>query len=125
MIVAAAVFASGLGATARFVLAGSVQRRTDSPLPWGTAAVNVVGAVLLGVAGGLFAAGRLAGDPFTVVGVGFLGGFTTFSTWMVESVLLGEDGGRAGLVAMVANTLPILAAGVLGVAAGMQVGINL
>ena len=56
------------------------------------------------------------------MGVGFLGGFTTFSTWMVESVLLGEEGGRVGLVAMVANTVPILAAGVLGVAVGMQVG---
>ena len=97
MTVAAAMLASGLGAAARFVLAGAVQQRTGSPWPWGTTVVNVTGALLLGLASGLYASGRLAADPFTVVGVGFLGGFTTFSTWMVESVLLGEEGAGAGL----------------------------
>lgn len=122
MIVLAVLVTSGLGAVARYGLAGIVQRRSDSTRPWGTALVNVGGALLLGVATGLHAAGRIDADVLVVLGMGFLGGFTTFSTWMVESVLLGEPGVDAGLVAGAANLVVMLVAGIAGAAAGVAIG---
>lgn len=122
MIVLAVVVASGLGALARYGLTGLVQRRTGGTAPWGTAVVNVLGAIGLGLLTGLHASGRLGADLAMVAGAGFLGAFTTFSTWMVESVWLGEEGGGAGLVAFVANVGLVLLAGLAGVALGTLVG---
>jgi CrcB protein len=112
MIVVAAMIGSGVGALARWELGGAVQRRTTSPRPWGTAAVNLVGAALLGVLVGLGTSDRLSADAVTVLGTGFCGGFTTFSTWMVESVRLGEEGGTAGLIAVTVNVGAMFAVGV-------------
>lgn len=117
-----AAVGSGVGALARYGLAGAVQRRTAGTRPWGTAAVNVTGAVLLGLLTGLHASGQVEADAFTIAGAGFFGGFTTFSTWMVESIRLGEQGAAAGLVAVAANVVGLLAAGLAGAAMGMQVG---
>ncbi len=88
-----AAVASGLGALARYGLAGAVQRRTAGTRPWGTAVVNVTGAILLGLLTGPYAAGRVDAVVFTVAGQGCSGG-TTCSTWMVESVRLGVGCGR-------------------------------
>jgi fluoride exporter len=114
----AAVVASGLGALARHVLASLVMRRTSGRQPWGTATVNLVGAVALGVIAGLHGVERIGADVLTVVGAGFLGGFTTFSTWMVESVRLGERGGSGALLALAVNSAGLLVAGVAGAAIG-------
>ncbi len=122
MIAVLAVVGSGIGALARYGVTGAVQRRTAGTRPWGTAAVNVAGAVLLGLLVGLHGSGRLAGDALTVVGTGFLGGFTTFSTWMVESVRIGEQGAAAGLVAVGVNVVLLLAAGLAGAAIGTWIG---
>lgn len=78
--------AGGLGAGGRYGLSGYVQHRSKGSFPVGTATVNAVGALAIGLLFGL------ADDHDGVLldfGVGFLGGFTTFSTWMVESVGLG------------------------------------
>lgn len=125
MIVAAVLVTSGLGALARYGLSGAVQRRSGSSRPWGTAAVNIGGALLLGVATGLHAAGRIDGDVLVMVGMGFLGGFTTFSTWMVESALLGEEGAGAGLVAVSANLAVMLVGGIGGAAVGITIGTHI
>lgn len=122
MIVLAAVVASGLGALVRHVLASLVMRRTSGRHPWGTATVNLVGAVALGVVAGQHAAGLVGADVLTVVGAGFLGGFTTFSTWMVESVRLGERGGSGALLALAVNSAGLLVAGVAGAALGATLG---
>ena len=114
MIAVAAALGSGIGALARYELGGLVQRRANSLRPWGTAVVNLIGAIALGVLVGLAADGRIHADVLTIAGAGFCGGFTTFSTWMVESVRLGEEGGRSGLVAAVLNVVLMF---VLGVAA--------
>lgn len=112
-----AIVGSGLGALARYGLSGAIQRRVASTRPWGTAAVNVLGALALALLVGLHAADRLGGDGLAVAGTGFCGGFTTFSTWMVESVRLGQEGG-AGLRAMVVNVAGMLLLGVVAVAVG-------
>jgi CrcB protein len=116
MIVVLAMVGSGVGALARYGAGGVVQRRTRGTRPWGTAVVNVGGAVLLGVLVGLHAGGHLDDDLLTIVGAGFCGGFTTFSTWMVESVRLGEEGAGAGLVAVGVNVGVMLVVGIAGAA---------
>jgi CrcB protein len=116
-----AVVASGLGALARYGLAGAVQRRTAGTRPRGTAVVNVTGAILLGLLTGPYAAGRVDAAVFTVAGAGFLGGFTTFSTWMVESVRLGEQGAATGLLVVAANVAGLLVAGLIGAGVGLWI----
>jgi CrcB protein len=77
-----------LGALARFRLDSVVSARFPSDFPLGTLVVNLTGSFALGV---LVAASVGHGIAF-LLGTGFAGGYTTFSTWMVESVRLGEVG---------------------------------
>jgi fluoride exporter len=96
-----------LGAIARFLLDGAVSARAGSVFPWGTLAVNLTGACALGAV-----ASALSGDALLFTGTAFLGGYTTFSTWMFESERLGEDG-ELGLALL--NLLGSLALGILAV----------
>jgi CrcB protein len=84
MIVLATV-AGAFGALTRYLLGGFVQERTRTDLPTGTFVVNVMGAFLLGLVVGI----DDLGSTLTLTAAGFLGGFTTFSTWMFETVSLG------------------------------------
>jgi fluoride exporter len=94
----------GLGAIARFLLDGAVASRLGRAFPFGTLAVNLTGAFALGVLDGA----AVGGDALRLAGVGFLGAYTTFSTWAFEAHRLGEDGRvRLG----VANLLVSLALG--------------
>jgi fluoride exporter len=77
-----------LGSWARFGVGGLVVARRPSGFPLGTFVVNLTGGLLLGLLTGL----SVTGDPLLVLGTGLLGGYTTFSTWMVEAQRLGEDG---------------------------------
>ena len=77
----------GVGALARFLFDGAVSRRGGS-FPWGTFAVNLSGAFVLGVLAGA----AVGGDAYRFAATGLLGSFTTFSTWVLESHRLGEDG---------------------------------
>jgi CrcB protein len=80
----------GVGALTRFALDAWVSQRVEavSEFPWGTFAVNISGAFLLGVLAGA----KLHGDALLLAGTATLGSYTTFSTWMFESHRLGEDG---------------------------------
>jgi fluoride exporter len=101
----------GLGALARFTLDGAVGRRLGRELPFGTLAVNVSGAFALGVLAGA----SLSADDYRIAGIGFVGAFTTFSTWMFESHRLGEDGRlRAGALNIAVSLALGLAAAWLG-----------
>ena len=77
----------GAGAVLRFELDGLVQRVADE-FPLGTLAVNATGSLALGI---LVGAG-VGGDALLLAGTGLLGSFTTFSTWMLETQRLTEDG---------------------------------
>jgi CrcB protein len=78
----------GGGALARFLLDGTIAGRLGRDFPYGTLAVNLSGALLLGVV-----AGAVSGDEATrLLGTGFLGAYTTFSTWALESHRLAEEG---------------------------------
>jgi CrcB protein len=77
-----------LGSWARFRVGGAIAARRPGDFPLGTFVVNLTGAFLLGLLTGL----SVTGDALLVFGTGLLGGYTTFSTWMVEAQRLGEDG---------------------------------
>jgi CrcB protein len=99
------------GALARFALDGAVSSRAGGDLPYGTLVVNLTGAFALGALSGAGA----SGDALTLVGTGALGSYTTFSTWMLESQRLGEDGRTRPLALNVAVSLAAgLAAAALG-----------
>lgn len=92
MIVSAALvaLAGGFGAVARFVLDGLIRRRTTGAFPAGTMIINLTGSLLLGLLAGLVVDG-LPGHLQTVLGTGFLGGYTTFSSASVETVRLLQE----------------------------------
>lgn len=101
-----AVAAGGaLGSLARHgvnVLAGRVFARA---LPWATASVNLLGAAVIGLLAGLIAAGRLQISPVVraFVFVGILGGFTTFSSFMLDTLTLAYSPERTLAFANVAG----------------------
>ena len=103
----------GAGAVARFVVDGAVAGRFDRDLPVGTLAVNLSGAFLLGLVAGI----ALTGDALLLVGTATLGSYTTFSTWMLETQRLAEDGRGAYALANVFGSLALgLCAAALGTA---------
>jgi CrcB protein len=108
----------GAGAVARFLLDGAVAARAGRAFPWGTLAVNLSGAFLLG----LLVGAALSGDGLRLLGTGLLGGYTTFSTWALETHRQAEDGrGRAALL----NLAISLVLGVACAWAGRRLGMTL
>lgn len=105
----------GVGAILRFLVDGAASQRIRGDFPYGTLAVNLTGAVLLGLITGL----ALHGRGQVVVGAGLIGAYTTFSTWMLETQRLAEEG-EVGLA--VANLAISLIAGVLAAALGRAIG---
>jgi CrcB protein len=107
-----------LGALGRFWVSTGVYRLFGRDFPWGTLAVNTLGSFLMGLLFVLFIE-RLAAGPEVraTVMVGFLGAFTTFSTFSIETIALIEEGylGRAFLNMWVSVLVCLLAcwAGVL------------
>jgi CrcB protein len=103
------------GAYARFSATATITRRRATAFPWGTFSVNLSGGFTLGLLTGL----GVGDDALLILGTGFLGGYTTFSTWMVESQRLGEDGDSSSLVLYLAGSM---LAGVVMTAAGWGIG---
>ncbi len=103
------------GATARWYVNELVQARHDSVFPWGTFTVNVVGSFALGLLLGASVEGETLVRLVALVGTGFCGAFTTFSTFSYESVVLAEDG--SSRIAVV-NVLARVAAGLAAAFAG-------
>jgi fluoride exporter len=116
MLTLAVALAAGVGAVARYVLDQVVQHRTAGTFPAGTLLVNLTGSLLLGLTVGLGLHHGLPTTPTVVLGVGFAGGYTTFSTWVWESLALTETGERVQAVTNVAGSL---ATGLLAAAAGL------
>lgn len=84
--------AGGLGAGARFLVDTGVARQNRLSVPLGTLLVNVSACLLLGALTGLTAGGASPGELRAVIGVGFLGGYSTFSTASVEAARLVRAG---------------------------------
>ena len=111
----AVALAGAVGAPARFALDGWLQRRAQTTIPVGTLAVNLIGALALGVITGLLDHNRLSPNVEVVIGTGLLGAFTTFSTFTFETVRLAEeDAWRALATYFTATVVGGLAAAALG-----------
>jgi fluoride exporter len=108
----------GLGALARSEVGEWAECRPERWGLWATLVVNVSGSFGLGLAAGSPGTGLTGPDVLAAVS-GFLGGFTTFSTWTVATVALGAEPrpGKAALAA--ANVAVMLAGGLLGVGLGI------
>jgi CrcB protein len=104
----------GVGALLRFGLDGFVSERVGSEFPAGTFAVNISGAFVLGVIAGA----GLQGDALLLAGTATLGSYTTFSTWMLETHRLGEDG---SFVLAALNIVLSLVVGVSAAALGRAI----
>ncbi|MGD2060059.1 MAG: CrcB family protein [Acidimicrobiia bacterium] len=100
--------AGSIGAVSRYFVSGWIQARSPWNFPVGTLTVNVLGSLALGL---IVGTGAIDSAP-VIAGVGFLGGFTTFSTWMVETARLGSTRGFLNLSLM-------LLAGVAAAATGL------
>ncbi|QRY43116.1 camphor resistance protein CrcB [Mycobacterium sp. 88mf] len=87
VIWAGVLLLGGVGAVCRFLLDRAVSARHTRGFPFGTLAVNLSGAFLLGFLGGL----ALDRHAALLAGTAFVGSYTTFSTWMLETQRLGEE----------------------------------
>lgn len=113
-----AVAAGGaLGSVARHGVNVAIGRLTETTTPYATATVNILGSIVIGVLAGLMAGGKLHMSPMlrTFVFVGILGGFTTFSSFMLDTLTLGH-GSEHGLAA--ANVCFQVVVGLIAVFAG-------
>lgn len=109
--------AGALGTTARFGLAALVHRIMGADFPWGTLVVNVVGCFLAGVFWAL-SQHTLAVSPQMrlVVMIGFMGAFTTFSAFMLETGQMMQD---TGWLHALGNILLQNVVGILALFAGL------
>ncbi len=117
MIVALVVgLAGAVGAVARFLTDGAVQDRRAGSFPLGTLTVNSTGSFVLGVGTGLAWYRGLGGGAHAIVGVGFCGAFTTWSSVTWETMRLTEDGlGHQALVSVIGGVAAALACAALGI----------
>jgi CrcB protein len=105
----------GLAAVARFLLDGVISAVGAGRFPLGTLAVNLSGTVVLGVLVGV----GLHGEDYLLAGTATIGSYTTFSTWLLESHRLAEDG--AGWIVALNLGLSLLL-GVAAAALGRLIG---
>jgi CrcB protein len=113
-----AALLGGAGALVRFLLDAAVSSRVDRDFPYGTLLVNLSGAALLGLTVGL----ALRGNAALLTGSATIGAYTTFSTWMLESQRLVEEGAVARGAA---NAILSLGLGLLAAALGRTLGAHL
>lgn len=106
-----------LGANARYIASREILQRVGAGFPYGTLVVNVTGAFLIGIIVTILA-NRGISDPTVrqLVVVGFLGGYTTFSTYTMEAVSMIQDGRWGSALAYIAGSNVI---GLLACAAGI------
>jgi fluoride exporter len=108
---------SGLGGMARYASGGLITAQLGTVLPWGTLSINVLGSFLIGLVAAVTGPeGRwpVAPDVQRFLTVGFLGGFTTFSAFSLETLQLIRDGAvvRAGAYVSLSVALCLVAVAV-------------
>lgn len=117
LVVAAGGF---VGAPSRYLLDRAINRRIESDLPWGTFLVNISGSFLLGLLTGLSLSNHLSPLAKALLGTGFCGAYTTFSTFTFETIRLLEVG---QILDAALNAFVSLAVGLLGAGAGLAIGL--
>ncbi|MGH9015938.1 MAG: fluoride efflux transporter CrcB [Acidimicrobiia bacterium] len=112
--------AGSAGALSRYQLEGFISRHTRGAFPWGTLVVNASGCFVLGLLFTLLTE-RFLPHPYlrSALTIGFLGAYTTFSTFAFETVRLAEDGARGlALLNVVVSVAVGVAAAWFGIVAG-------
>jgi CrcB protein len=115
------VLGSALGGMARYWLSGAVGRTVGETFPWGTMAVNVSGALAIGIVAAIAARGGWAagehGWPLVVIGL--LGSYTTVSSFSLQTLALARDGEWRRAAANVALSVVLcLSAAAVGLVLG-------
>ncbi|MEV6867045.1 fluoride efflux transporter CrcB [Streptosporangium subroseum] len=105
-----------VGAPLRYLTDRAVQARHDTVFPWGTFAVNVVGSLILGALTGAALSGAAGTDVQLLLGTGFCGALTTYSTFSYETLRLAETGARFFAAA---NVIASIVAGLGAVFVGL------
>lgn len=103
------------GSVVRYQLGKMIAQKSDSGFPFGTFFINISGALLLGVVTGLDPARNVS----LTLAEGFLGAYTTFSTFMYEGFHLFQDNQKKNAFVYIAGTLIL---GVIGYSAGYAIG---
>ncbi len=116
------ILGSALGGVSRYFLSGRIARGFGETFPWGTLVVNVTGAFVIGVFGGLATDNAaLLGSPdlwlFAVTG--FCGGYTTVSSFSLQTLALARDGEFFRAIAYVAVSVVLCLLAVAGGFAGV------
>jgi fluoride exporter len=108
--------AGGLGSVLRYGMTLALGRALGTGFPYGTLGVNVIGSFLLGVIAEAFSGATLAGvDARLVLGVGLMGGFTTYSSFNLETLRLLDSGDPAKALLYLGSTvITCLGAGAFG-----------
>ncbi|MEU2287106.1 fluoride efflux transporter CrcB [Streptomyces sp. NPDC013178] len=118
LIIAGAV----VGAPLRYLTDRAVQARHDTVFPWGTFAVNVVGCLVLGLLSGAVTYGAASHRVQLLLGTGFCGALTTYSTFSYETLRLAESGARFLAAAnVIASVVAGLGAAFVGAALAQAV----
>ena len=115
------VLGSALGGIARYFLSGVVARRVGETFPWGTLSVNVSGALLIGIFGALaldHASLFASSNPWLFAVTGFLGCYTTVSSFSLQTLALARDGENGRAIGYVAASVAL---SIAAVAAGFAV----
>ncbi|GAB4056342.1 fluoride efflux transporter CrcB [Catellatospora paridis] len=115
MTVLLVALGAAVGAPLRYLVDRAVQARHDAVFPWGTLTVNVAGSFVLGLLTGGALAGAVPGSVTALLGTGFCGALTTYSTFGYETLKLVESGAFGQAFANVAVSV---ATGVAAAAAG-------
>lgn len=119
LLVLGVALAGGLGATCRLVLDGILKARVRVAYPLGTTVINITGSFLLGLVTGLAVTHLLPPEWRAIIGVGFIGGYTTFSTASFETVRLAQEG---RYTAAVSNGFGMLAGALVAAGLGLWLG---
>lgn len=115
LLLVAVAAAGGAGAVVRWMLEATVNRRTGGTFPWGVLVVNISGSFALGVVVAVAGTTPLA----DVIGTGFLGGYTTFSSVAATTALLADRRlHRAAILNASGSLVLSVAAAVAGIALG-------
>lgn len=105
--------AGGVGAALRYAVDVGIGRLAGRRFPWGIVIVNITGSFALGLVTSALP------DAAFIIGAGLLGGYTTFSTAMLDTVALWKDGERP---ASVLHLIGTFAASVIAALAGLALG---
>ena len=108
-----------VGANARYLLGGWIAARFGSTFPYGTLVINVTGSFILGLIMGTLEGHVLSPVVRLALAIGFVGAYTTFSTWTYATMRLLEDGSWE---LAFANVFGSLLVGMLAVIGGLAAG---